>query len=123
MGANSIVTAAITDWNVTAAKLEYKEYAALVSQAGANPPAVTVISNTLGGTPTWGRTATGIYTVVLTGAWTPNKTLIILSNTSIGFVCGGWVTVNGLLVTSMNSSGTAADGIINLMNVLIRVYP
>lgn len=56
----------------------YKKYVALISQTGTSAPTATVLENTLGGTIVWTRTAAGAYTGTLTGAFTNNKTFLLM---------------------------------------------
>lgn len=58
----------------------YKVYTALISQSGTSAPTVTVLENTLGGNPTLNYTGVGNYGADLTGAFTPEKTAVIISN-------------------------------------------
>jgi hypothetical protein len=53
-----------------------KIYRALITQSGTSAPAATVLGNSLGGTPTYGRSGAGQYTITLTGAFPVNKTFI-----------------------------------------------
>lgn len=65
-----------TDYDVDWAT-EPKVYRALLTQNGTADPVATVLENTLGGTVVWGRSAEGIYTATLAGAFTENKTFIL----------------------------------------------
>lgn len=51
-----------------------KVFEFVATQAGAAVPTVTAISNGLGGTPAWSRTAAGTYRGNLAGAFPANKT-------------------------------------------------
>jgi hypothetical protein len=53
-----------------------KVYEALLTQTGTNAPVATVLKNTLGGTPTWGYSSAGRYTLTLLNTFTVGKTCI-----------------------------------------------
>jgi hypothetical protein len=63
--------------NLNNDSVPYKSYVALLTQTGTNAPVATVLENTLGGTPVWSYSDTGLYLLTLTGAWVTNKTVII----------------------------------------------
>lgn len=54
----------------------FKTYKAVLSQTGSNAPTASVKGNTLGGTPVFARSATGEYTMTLSGAFPADKTFI-----------------------------------------------
>jgi hypothetical protein len=56
----------------------YKKYVALISQSSTAAPTVVEIENTIGPI-VWTRTAVGIYFGTLAGAFTLNKTYVMLS--------------------------------------------
>jgi hypothetical protein len=49
-----------------------REYVALIEQSGTAAPTATILRNTLGGVPVWGRTDVGQYTLTLAGAFAGN---------------------------------------------------
>lgn len=61
-------------------KLEFKIFAAILNQAGTNPPAATVIKNTLGVLPIWVRNSTGIYFAYAPNCFPANKTLVFVQS-------------------------------------------
>ncbi len=61
-----------------------KVYRALLTQTGTDAPVATVLENTLGGTPVWGRSGAGIYPLTLEGCFTANKTFILFSFGQLG---------------------------------------
>jgi len=56
----------------------YTKYIALISQSGTAAPAVIELENTIGPI-VWTRTAVGTYLGTLTGAFTNNKTTVMIS--------------------------------------------
>jgi hypothetical protein len=70
-----------------------KIYRAWLTQSGTNAPVPTVLQNTLGGTPVWARSTTGIYTCTLANAFTDGKTIINFpqDRRTFSFVEGNWV--------------------------------
>lgn len=54
----------------------YDVYTAILSQADADDPTVTVLENTLGGTVVWDRTGDGTYTATLSGAFPTASTAV-----------------------------------------------
>ena len=56
----------------------YLEYVAMLNQSGTNAPVATILKNTLGVVPVWTRTGTGEYLLTSVGAFTANKTEVIV---------------------------------------------
>lgn len=54
----------------------YLSYVPIFFQVGTSDPSVTVLENTLGGTPIWTRVSEGYYIGTLAGVFTQNKTWI-----------------------------------------------
>jgi len=105
----------------------YKVYTALITQTGTNPPTAIVLENTLGGTPVWGRSAAGNYELLLTGAFTPNKTTVQVTHgeTSYGlpyktenYSTGG----NQVYVYTFDTIGANLDLGFSDSSIEIRVY-
>jgi hypothetical protein len=61
----------------------YKIYNAVLTQSDTFAPVATVLQNTLGGTVVWTRDSEGSYRGTLTNAFTPNKTLVQATNSTI----------------------------------------
>jgi hypothetical protein len=121
---NVIQTSHILNGNVTTAKLEYKEYVAILSQAGTDPPAVTVVKNTLSGTPVWVRGSAGMYHATLTDEFTVSKTAVLVTNgNSAAFIGGSRLSIHEVVVRVWNASGALADSLLLSATVIIRVYP
>jgi hypothetical protein len=103
-----------------------KKYVALLSQSGTNAPTATILENTLGGTITWSRNASGNYTATLIGAFTQNRTWF---NTEPSDQAGNvattklmWSNANTVTLIVKDGSQANMDGWTNL-SVEIRVYP
>jgi hypothetical protein len=54
-------------------------YTALLSQAGTDAPAATVLQNTLAGAPVWSRVSGGVYRATLAGAFPAGKVVVLLA--------------------------------------------
>jgi len=104
--------------SLAASGSSYLVYTALLSQSGTDAPVATVIENTLSGAIEWGREDTGVYFGTLVGAFTANKTTVLLTN-------GGSTYAGGR--RSDNSTvgvGTgASDSQLIDATIEIRVYP
>lgn len=111
---------------VQAATRPYKVYTALFNQSGASAPTVTVLENTLGGTPTFGYTSAGNWTATLTGAFISGKTVATISYGDASGTVSGRIGVsrfsNNVLNIWQVYNGLASDG--NLTNCFfeIRIY-
>lgn len=56
----------------------YKRYTALLTQSGTDAPTAAVLENELSGAIVWSRTTAGNYVGALSGAFTANKTFILI---------------------------------------------
>ena len=108
----------------------YKVYTALLTQTGTTAPVATVLENTLGGDIIWSRNGTGDYTGLLTGAFTSNKTAILLGNvrytlSSVTLIPADITvfsySVNDVSIGTMDNSSLVDDILFNTF-VEIRVY-
>jgi len=103
----------------------YTKYIALISQSSTAAPTVIELENTIGPI-VWTRTAVGIYSGTLTGAFTANKTYVTLSNVvADSIVMAERKDANSIQITTTNlHSPTAAyhDGHLNKNTLEIRVY-
>lgn len=59
--------------------VSYLKYVALLNQADTDAPIATILENTLGGTPVWGRSGIGSYNCTLSGAFPANKTFCLVT--------------------------------------------
>lgn len=114
--------------------LGYSVYTALISQTGTSDPTVTVLQNTLSGTPVWTRSSTGVYVATLTGAFPANKTTPFNSGLvyeSSGFGTGYDGQMGGrrtsddtwTLIVTDYVNGDPFDGSLSDHFIEIRVYP
>lgn len=105
----------------------YQVYTALLSQVETGAPTATVLENTLGGTPVWARSAQGIYTATLTGAFVGGKTLVLITanaNTSLGSVFNySFPNANVMQLRTFDNTMTASDDLMIRASLEIRVYP
>lgn len=88
-------------------------FEAVVNQSGTDDPVLTILHNDLGGTPTMFRDDMAVYVLVITGAFTSDKTTGYYSRGTVIYNDADKVYINNL-------SGT--DTIANA-SLLIKVYP
>lgn len=118
--------------------MPYLVYTASLAQAGTGAPVATVVSNTLGGTVVWTRTAQGLYLATLAGVFTAGKTMVIPPSNIYDFTLDGAYNVYAAGSGSVNTcflktgivnsaTGVAATDddclFAGLTFVEIRVYP
>tara|TARA_R110002126_G_scaffold159053_1_gene306344 strand:- start:439 stop:1023 length:585 start_codon:yes stop_codon:yes gene_type:complete len=107
-------------------ELPYKIYVATLTQTGTAVPVVTVLQNTLGGTPIWAKYAAGSYYMTLAGIFTSGKTTVLHNTTGPNYssnIYAYWEDVNTIYYESM-SSGVRLDGNFYKQHTLeVRVYP
>lgn len=104
----------------------YKVYTAVLTQEGSDPPAVTVIKNTLGFEPQFTYEGVGEYFCIHSDVWVRNKTFVSINQTdgnTLGIV--GASPVNGpfFVIRSYDLTGTLADEVISNASIEIRIYP
>lgn len=58
-------------------------YMARMNQTSTTAPVATVVRNTFGSTPTWARTAQGVYTMTLASAFPLAKTLVLIGASGV----------------------------------------
>lgn len=112
--------------------LPYKKYKANLTQAGVAAPTDVVLESTLGGTPVWAYSATGVYTITLTGAF-PTASKVSISfgilNTTPGISDYAFLadvtSANVITLRTYSSAvaGTLADAVLNNTTIKIEVYP
>ena len=98
----------------------YKVYVALLTQSGTAAPTAIVLENSLGGI-VWARSSAGIYTATLSGAFTTDKTAVLLGST--GLASRYALTSTSVITLTTFDDGFAADD--NKMTnatIEIRVY-
>lgn len=67
--ASHAVNVGQVDQVILAVKRPYKVYTALIRQTGTSAPTVTVLENTIGGSPSWAYVDIGNYTLTIPGAF------------------------------------------------------
>ena len=123
----SIANTAFVTGAIATAK-PYKVYTALISQTGTSAPTVIVLENTLGGTPVWSRIGPGVYSGLLSGFFTANKTTVIFTKqytvptggTDI-FTAAGCGSINSIDLSTANTAGLV-DGVLSKATIEVRVY-
>ena len=122
---NLTVTQTINGRAVSDILPTYKKYIALITQSTTNAPTVIELENTIGPI-VWTRTAVGVYFGTLAGAFTLDKTYVMLSNVELnGIVTAERRDNNSIEINTTNlHSPTAAKHDTHLLkNTLeIRVY-
>jgi hypothetical protein len=103
----------------------YKVYSALLTQTGIDPPGVTVLENTLGIVPKWGRVSQGNYRALALGAFTLGKTVIVPG--VINFLAlnnNTPATVDEVFIETIAGGLTPGpdDALLNNTFIEIRVY-
>lgn len=102
----------------------YKTYLANISQTSTSAPTVNYNYSELTSTITWAYISTGIYEATLSAnELTTNKTFlqISLGGGSIGFYTIFITTNSKFRVSTYNSSGVVADGILNDSSIEIKI--
>jgi hypothetical protein len=122
-GTNKVLTSdanGVASW--TANPTTYKKYVALITQTGTGAPTAVVLENTLGGTVSWARTSSGVYTATLSSVFTANKTWVCPDNFNTS---GGNPQQRGLnwTSTSVITMYTVSDDVLVNTSIEIRVYP
>lgn len=108
---------------------DYKVYTAIISQTGTSDPTVNVLKNNLGGDIEWTRAGQGFYRGTLSGAFTNNKTFLLIGTvgdgdnsvgTSVQFVreSDSVVSLGTRWVTDVSNS----DDMLVSNSIEIRVY-
>ncbi len=89
-------------------------YKALLTQTSTNAPVATIVEDTIEGTIVWAYSSEGVYTATLTGAFTANKTLIILNSNTVAAVrtSADVITLTG-----------ASNGLLTGTTFIVEVYP
>lgn len=108
-------------WATAGGGSSYSVYTALLSQTGTDAPVATVLENTLSGAIVWSYSSVGNYIGTLAGAFTANKTFILLGR-------GDSAAVTTNMTIYRNSADEigvelSEDDILNNTPIEIRVYP
>jgi len=102
----------------------YTKYVALISQSSTAAPTVEELENTIGPI-VWTRISTGVYNGTLTGAFTANKTFVIVSTNNIlyTFSFAANPNTNTVVLKSADNSFFLVDSALNDTSIEIRIYP
>lgn len=112
-----------------AALVGYKEYVAMLRQTGTSAPTVTVLKNTLSGTPVWTRVTTGQYRATLAAAFPNPKTVCIPGSLPSGDSVFAQRINDNTIEVYTTSGGVASDELLGEFDgnsytpLIIRVYP
>ena len=104
----------------------YTEYVALLNQSDTDDPVATVLTNTLGVTPTWSRFVEGNYIMTATGLLVAGKVAILQvgPGTSTSFFGAAlFEDDDQMAVESYLINGTLADNLLQNTTIHIRIYP
>jgi len=122
---NLTVTSTLNGRAVSDILPTYTKYIALISQISTLAPEVIELENTIGPI-VWTRNSTGIYYGTLTGAFTLNKTYVMLSNVELDSIVMAKRKDNDTIeiqTTNLHSPSAAHHDAHLLKNTLeIRVY-
>jgi hypothetical protein len=122
---NLTVTQTINGRAVSDILPTYKKYIALITQSTTNAPTVIELENTIGPI-VWTRTAVGVYFGTLAGAFTLDKTYVMLSNVETNSIVTAERRDNNSIeinTTNLHSPTAAHHDTHLLKNTLeIRVY-
>ena len=106
----------------------FGEYVVLLNQTGTNAPVPTVLTNTLGFTPTWSYSTVGAYLLTSTGNFPEDKVAIM----AIGAAgpLNGDIQFGAIVVGDGNTiavgcldTGSDADGVLVNTIFAFRLYP
>lgn len=101
----------------------YKVYTAMLTQTSTSAPTAKVLENTLGGTLVWTYSSIGVYVGTLTGAFTVDKSPIILTSNNSGVtLTGGASGSTNFVGIETRTGGTLTDGLMTDSFIEIRVY-
>jgi hypothetical protein len=121
---NMTITSTLNGRAVSDILPTYKKYVALITQTSTSAPTVIELENTIGPI-VWTRATTGSYQGTLTGAFTANKTYVMLSNVEVDSIVMADSTLNliQILTTNLHSPSAAYhDGHLTNNTLEIRVY-
>ena len=102
----------------------YTKYIALITQTSTSDPTVIELENTIGPI-IWTRAATGSYQGYLAGAFTADKTYVMLSNVVADSIVMADSQLNAIQIRTTNLASPAAsyqDSYLNNNTLEIRVY-
>lgn len=100
-------------------------YIALISQSGTDDPIATELHNNTGGTVTWSRETTGVYTATVTNIiWTSETASISISQTTTDTIAISYIlnTTQAAIETNIGTTGAKSDNRIDKSVVQINIY-
>jgi hypothetical protein len=103
----------------------YKVFTALVTQADTSAPTMTILENTLSGTPVFSYDAVGEYELTLAGEFVNNKTAIFTSVIINNNLARSYTAVrvsNDVIEVKSYNSGTLANTMLSNSLLEIRIY-
>ena len=110
-----------------------KVYKALLTQSGTSAPVATVLENTLGGTVVWSYSGPGQYTGTLAGAFTENKTFVLIQGSNDGDTSSAYIYDRayrnsggdeiGVVTAIIADPPVATNSLLNSTFLLVEVYP
>ncbi|MES3019401.1 MAG: hypothetical protein V4721_16560 [Bacteroidota bacterium] len=101
----------------------YKEYVALITQAGTSAPTVEVLQNTIGAL-VWTYDGVGQYRATLAGAFPAlGKTYLTLQSNVFGFNEIAYGSANHIAVFTVDIAGAGINSRLYHATIVIRVYP
>ena len=127
MGARQVDEETIRSWIAenggSSPGSSYLVYTALLSQSGTGAPIARVLQNTLGGIPIYSRDSAGTYLITLTGVFTIDKTVVIISgnNDHTFYAWGDWNQPDELLITTYEDPNLIDNRMDDTL-IEIRVY-
>jgi hypothetical protein len=114
----------VTDSINGAPVVNYRKYIANISQAGTSDPTVTILENTIGDI-VWTRLSNGAYIGTLMGAF-PDATKVyaLINQLPLGLFLSqiGWLSVNEIVIYTLDTTGAYVDFILDNTTIEIRVY-
>lgn len=103
-----------------------RSYKATLTQAGTAAPVATVLQNNLGGVPVYARTAAGIYTLTLAGAFPVDANVLLIPGSPLAAgqtIVMDRTSANVITITTNIAADTAADDLLSNTGIIIEVYP
>lgn len=104
---------------------KYKVFTALVTQADTSAPTMTILENTLSGTPVFTYDAVGEYELTLASEFVNNKTAIFTSVIINNNLARSYTAVrvsNDVIEVKSYNSGTLANTMLSSSILEIRIY-
>lgn len=124
MSATQSNTVYVPDLNISGTVNGVKKYAATLIQVGTASPTAKVLENTFGGTLVWSYFSIGRYRATLSGAFTTDKTIILLGHSdSSSQMSAYWVDTSTIEVNTGNFTAALANDFLYDSGIEIRVYP